>query len=350
MDGDLTGANAGQAVTLTLDREIDISRGECSPVRARRRNFPTSSRPARLDGRGAGLPGRSYLLKIGAQTVPASITDLKTRSTSTRSNTAPPGPRAQRGRRASPSRPTPYRLRAYAANRPHRRLHPHRPDLTTPRSAPASSNSACGAHRTSRTRISTSTAKCAPDRRGRSPRSSGSPGCPARASRPSPTVEKRLTAEGRHAYILDGDNVRHGLNKDLGFTEDARVENIRRVAEVARLMADAGLIVLVSFISPFRNERRLAREIAGDIQFTEVYVDTRLKSARRAIPRGSTPRPAAARSRTSPASIALRGARKTRYRPARRQHTPEQMADELCALTSAGERGLHDIVAGTPAQ
>ena len=99
-------------------------------------------------------------------------------------------------------------------------------------------------------------------------------------------VEKRLAAEGRHAYILDGDNVRHGLNKDLGFTEEARVENIRRVAEVARLMADAGLIVLVSFISPFRNERRLAHEIAGDIQFTEVYVDTPLEVCEARDPKG----------------------------------------------------------------
>src|SRR5690606_32784695 len=86
-------------------------------------------------------------------------------------------------------------------------------------------------------------------------------------------LEKRLTAEGRHCYILDGDNVRHGLNKDLGFTETDRVENIRRVAEVARLMADAGLIVLVAFISPFNAERRAAREVVGDIDFVEVYVD-----------------------------------------------------------------------------
>ena len=99
-------------------------------------------------------------------------------------------------------------------------------------------------------------------------------------------LEKRLTAEGRHAYILDGDNVRHGLNKDLGFTEAARVENIRRVAEVAKLMADAGLIVLVSFISPFENERRLAREIAGDIPFTEVYVDTPLAVCEARDPKG----------------------------------------------------------------
>jgi bifunctional enzyme CysN/CysC len=69
---------------------------------------------------------------------------------------------------------------------------------------------------------------------------------------------------GRHTYLLDGDNVRHGLNKDLGFTEADRVENIRRVAEVAKLMVDAGLIVLVSFISPFRAERRMARELMGE--------------------------------------------------------------------------------------
>src|SRR5690606_29677611 len=99
-------------------------------------------------------------------------------------------------------------------------------------------------------------------------------------------LEKRLTAEGRHAYILDGDNVRHGLNKDLGFTAATRIGNIRRVAEVARLMADAGLVVLVSFISPFEKERRLAREIAGDIDFTEVYVDTPLDVCEARDPKG----------------------------------------------------------------
>ncbi len=92
-------------------------------------------------------------------------------------------------------------------------------------------------------------------------------------------VEKRLHALGRHTYLLDGDNVRHGLNKDLGFTEEDRVENIRRVAEVAKLMVDAGLIVLVSFISPFRAERRLAREILQDGEFVEVFVDTPLAVA-----------------------------------------------------------------------
>jgi bifunctional enzyme CysN/CysC len=92
-------------------------------------------------------------------------------------------------------------------------------------------------------------------------------------------VEKRLHAEGRHTYTLDGDNVRHGLNKDLGFTEQDRVENIRRVAEVAKLMADAGLIVLVSFISPFRAERQMARELLAPGEFVEVFVDTPLAEA-----------------------------------------------------------------------
>ena len=87
-------------------------------------------------------------------------------------------------------------------------------------------------------------------------------------------LERRLHAEGRHTYLLDGDNVRHGLNRDLGFTVADRVENIRRVAEVAHLMVDAGLLVLVSFISPFRSERRMARDLFADGEFLEVFVDT----------------------------------------------------------------------------
>jgi bifunctional enzyme CysN/CysC len=92
-------------------------------------------------------------------------------------------------------------------------------------------------------------------------------------------VEKQLHADGRQTYLLDGDNVRHGLNKDLGFTDQDRVENIRRVAEVARLMVDAGLIVMVSFISPFRSERRMARGLVDAGEFIEVFVDTPLQQA-----------------------------------------------------------------------
>jgi len=94
-------------------------------------------------------------------------------------------------------------------------------------------------------------------------------------------VEKQLHAQGRRTYVLDGDNVRHGLNKDLGFTDQDRVENIRRVAEVARLMVDAGLIVLVAFISPFRAERSAARAIFAPDEFIEVFVDTPLADAER---------------------------------------------------------------------
>jgi bifunctional enzyme CysN/CysC len=99
-------------------------------------------------------------------------------------------------------------------------------------------------------------------------------------------VEKRLFALGRHTYLLDGDNVRHGLNKDLGFTEADRVENIRRVAEVARLMSDAGLLVLVSFISPFRAERRMARSLVSEGEFIEVFVDAPLAVAESRDPKG----------------------------------------------------------------
>jgi bifunctional enzyme CysN/CysC len=94
-------------------------------------------------------------------------------------------------------------------------------------------------------------------------------------------LERRLHAEGKHTYLLDGDNVRHGLNRDLGFTEVDRVENIRRVAEVARLMTDAGLIVLVSFISPFISERRMARSLFAESEFIEVFVDTPLAECER---------------------------------------------------------------------
>jgi len=99
-------------------------------------------------------------------------------------------------------------------------------------------------------------------------------------------LDKRLHEAGRHTYLLDGDNVRQGLNRDLGFSEADRVENIRRIAEVARLMTDAGLIVLVSFISPFRSERRMARELFAPGEFLEVFVDAPLAECERRDPKG----------------------------------------------------------------
>jgi bifunctional enzyme CysN/CysC len=94
-------------------------------------------------------------------------------------------------------------------------------------------------------------------------------------------VEKKLHVLGKHSFLLDGDNVRHGLNKDLGFTDADRVENIRRVGEVAKLMTDAGLIVLTAFISPFRAERDMVRSMMPDGEFVEIFVDTPLEEAER---------------------------------------------------------------------
>ena len=99
-------------------------------------------------------------------------------------------------------------------------------------------------------------------------------------------VERKLQARGNHTYLLDGDNVRHGLNKDLGFANADRVENIRRVAEVARLMVDAGLIVIVAFISPFASEREMARQLVEDGEFLEVFVDAPLALAEQRDPKG----------------------------------------------------------------
>jgi bifunctional enzyme CysN/CysC len=94
-------------------------------------------------------------------------------------------------------------------------------------------------------------------------------------------VEKRLVRMNRHTFLLDGDNVRHGLNRDLGFTDADRVENIRRVGEVARLMTDAGLIVITAFISPFRAERQMVRDMMAAGEFVEIHIDTPLAEAER---------------------------------------------------------------------
>jgi bifunctional enzyme CysN/CysC len=99
-------------------------------------------------------------------------------------------------------------------------------------------------------------------------------------------LEKELFARGRHTYILDGDNIRQGLSRDLGFSEDCRVENIRRAMEVARLFVDAGLVVIVSFISPYRTERDLARSQFEPDEFVEIYVDASLEECERRDPKG----------------------------------------------------------------
>lgn len=99
-------------------------------------------------------------------------------------------------------------------------------------------------------------------------------------------LERRLFSMGLHTYLLDGDNIRHGLNKDLGFSDDDRVENIRRIAEVAKLFIDSGLIVMTAFISPFRSDRQLVRSLVDEDEFFEIFVDTPLEVCEKRDPKG----------------------------------------------------------------
>jgi bifunctional enzyme CysN/CysC len=150
-------------------------------------------------------------------------------------------------------------------------------------------------------------------------------------------VEKKLHALGRHTYTLDGDNVRHGLNRDLGFTDADRVENIRRVAETAKLFVDAGLIVLVSFISPFRSERRMARELVDKGEFIEVFVDTPIEVCAERDPKGLYKRAMAGEIENftgidSPYEIP----RNAEIRVDTTDRKPEEIADEIVAYLSAG--------------
>jgi len=288
MDGDLPRAVAGQAVTLVLDRELDISRGD---VLARPGETPDYSNQfqARLVwmNEGPAFAGRSYLLKIGTQLVPATITDIKFR-TNVNTLEQAPATKLDLNEVATVTIATdkPITFDPYAENR-----------LTggfilidrVSNSTLGAGTIEFGLRRAQNLTYQNFDVnrQVRAELKGQTPRIVWFTGLSGSGkSSVANLLEKRLTAEGRHAYILDGDNVRHGLNKDLGFTEAARVENIRRVAEVARLMADAGLIVLVSFISPFEKERRLAREIAGDIDFTEVYVDTPLEVCEARDPKG----------------------------------------------------------------
>jgi bifunctional enzyme CysN/CysC len=288
MSGDLPRAVAGQAVTLVLDREVDISRGDMLSLAGETPEFSNQFQ-ARLVwmSEEPAYPGRSYLLKLGTQLVPATITDLKFRTNvNTLEHTAATKVDLNEVATVTIATDKPIAFDAYASN--------------------ALTGGFILIDRISNATLGAGTIEFGLRRaqnltyqsfdvnrdvraqmKGQTPRIVWFTGLSGSGkSSIANLLEKRLTAEGRHAYILDGDNVRHGLNKDLGFTEAARIENIRRVAEVARLMADAGLIVLVSFISPFEKERRLAREIAGDIDFVEVYVDTPLEVCEARDPKG----------------------------------------------------------------
>ena len=288
MDGELDQAIAGQAVTLVIDREVDISRGDVL-VHAGETPDVSTQVQARLIWMNDehALPGRSYLLKIGSQQVPVSITALKYK---TNVNTLEQSPAKHLALNevgtVTLATDKPIAFDSYGAN----------PLTGSFILIDRITNATLGAgvidfglRRAQNLSYQSFDVnrQVRAEQKGQEAQIVWFTGLSGSGkSTVANLMEKRLTAEGRHAYILDGDNVRHGLNKDLGFTDEDRVENIRRVAEVARLMADAGLIVLVSFISPFRNERRLAREIAGDIPFTEVFVDTPIAVCEARDPKG----------------------------------------------------------------
>jgi bifunctional enzyme CysN/CysC len=280
-DGDLELAVAGQSVTLTLEDEVDCSRGDIiasadAPAEVADQFETTivwmSEEPL--------LPGRPYWLKIGAKTVSATVTEQKYKI-----NVNTMEHLAAKQLELNEIAVCNISLNQPAAFDPYEQNHDTGGFILIDRI----SNGTVGAgmirfalRRAQNIHwqaldVSKATRAAAKGQRPAVLWFTGLSG--AGKSTIANLVEKKLQAMGRHTYILDGDNVRHGLNRDLGFTDADRVENIRRVAEVARLMADAGLIVLVSFISPFRSERRLARDMMPAGEFLEVYVDTPLAVA-----------------------------------------------------------------------
>jgi len=287
-DGDLASAVHGQAVTITLDREIDISRGDvlCSsetPVAV----ADQFSAHVLWMGAEEMLPGRSYLMKIGTTTAQVSVTALKHKiNVNTLEHTAARTLHLNEIGACNLSLDKAVAFEPYETSR----------DLGGFILIDRITNQTVGmgfidfALRRA-TNIHWQTLEVSRDARasqkGQRPAVIWFTGLSGSGkSTIASALEKRLYSLGLHTYVLDGDNVRHGLNRDLGFTDADRVENIRRVGEVARLMADAGLIVLVSFISPFRSERRMARSLMRQDEFIEVFVDAPLDVCERRDPKG----------------------------------------------------------------
>jgi bifunctional enzyme CysN/CysC len=280
-EGDLDHAVAGQSVTLTLKDEIDVSRGDV---------ISTSASPPEVADQFETtlvwmsdeelLPGRPYWLKLGTKLVSAQVTDIKHKiNVNTLEELAAKTLELNEIAICNVALDQSIAFDSYEENR----------DLGGFILIDRMTNAtvAAGMIRFALRRshnIHWQALDVTREARAQAKRQrqavlwfTGLSG--AGKSTIANILEKKLHAEGRHTYILDGDNVRHGLNKDLGFTDADRVENIRRVAEVSKLMADAGLIVIVSFISPFRAERDMARQLMGEGEFIEVYVDTPLEVA-----------------------------------------------------------------------
>ena len=280
-DVETSAARAGQAVTLTLEDEIDISRGDV---------IAAADDPPQVADQFAAhvlwmadaplLPGRPYWLKIGARTVSATVSEIKHRiDVNTQEFLAAKRLELNEVAYVNLSLDEPIAFMAYAENRTLGGfILIDRYDNATVAAGTLdfALRRAGNVHwqhvdvdKAARARI-----------KGQQPRVLWFTGLSgAGKSTIANLVDKRLHALGHHTFLLDGDNVRHGLNRDLGFTDEDRVENIRRVAEVAKLMTDAGLIVLVSFISPFRSERQMARARFEEGEFLEIFVDVPLALA-----------------------------------------------------------------------
>lgn len=287
-DGDLTEAVSGQSVTLTLADEIDISRGDVLSLAASPAEVADQFETTLVWMHDEPLlPGRPYLLKIGAITVPASVTEIKYQvnvNTLEHVATRKLELNAIGVCNISLDRPVPFD--PYAVNR----------DTGGFILIDRLGNHTAGAgliHFALRRSHNIHLQPLAVGKEARQ-RIKGHRPCViwltglsgAGKSTIANLLETRLLSQGCHTYLLDGDNVRHGLNRDLGFTDVDRVENIRRIAEVARLMVDAGLIVITAFISPFRAEREMARRLVSENEFVEVYVSTPLAEAERRDPKG----------------------------------------------------------------
>ncbi|PVB60828.1 sulfate adenylyltransferase subunit CysN [Labrenzia sp. 011] len=287
-DGEVPEARAGEAVTLTLEDEIDISRGDLLSSMAHRPDVADqfaahliwmSDEPL--------LPGRPYMLKIGTRTVTATVSEIKHKiNVNTFEHTAGKTLALNEIGFCNFSLSTAVPFDPYEANRTTGAF------ILIDRI----SNATVGAGMVwfaLRRASNIHWQALEIDKTARSEKLGQKPAVVwftglsgSGKSTIASIVEKKLHIDGRHTYTLDGDNLRHGLNKDLGFTDADRVENIRRVGEVARLFTDAGLITLVSFISPFRSERRLARDLMGEGEFIEVFVDTPIEECRKRDPKG----------------------------------------------------------------
>ena len=287
-DGELDSAGDGQAVTLCLDREIDVSRGDV--IADARRPAPVADQFAchlLWVGDAALLPNRTYWLKLGTRTVNARVMSIKYKvDVDSQAKLAARQLALNEVGYCTLGLDDEVAFEAYADNRTLGGF------ILIDRLSNATV--ACGMLDFALGRSANVHWQHVDIDKGVRAASKGQqPLClwftglsGAGKSTIANLVERRLHALGCHTYLLDGDNIRHGINKDLGFTPEDRVENIRRIAEVAHLMVDAGLIVLVSAISPYRSERQSARELFAAAEFMEVFVDAPLEECERRDPKG----------------------------------------------------------------